>query len=75
HLAAIGHPILGDRLYLGGDEVFLAGLRGDLTAEQTRALGARRLALHSWRLSLRHPVSGQRLELEAPPGPDFGPSP
>jgi 23S rRNA pseudouridine1911/1915/1917 synthase len=51
HLAAVGHPILGDRAYGGG---------GD---DATR-LGLTRPFLHSWRLSLRHPITGDRIELE-----------
>lgn len=45
HLAALGHPILGDNLY--ADE-----------AARTRAS---RLLLHAWRLALGHPDDGRRL--------------
>jgi 23S rRNA pseudouridine1911/1915/1917 synthase len=51
HLAAIGHPILGDRTYGGG-------------GDETRTLGLDRPYLHAWRLSFVHPVSGGRVELE-----------
>ncbi|MCH7811708.1 MAG: RluA family pseudouridine synthase [Chloroflexi bacterium] len=51
HLAAIGHPVVGDRLY---------GRRGVPTA------GLRRQFLHAQRLAFRHPRTGERLELEAP---------
>ncbi|MDX1383416.1 MAG: RluA family pseudouridine synthase [Thermoanaerobaculia bacterium] len=74
HLAAIGHPILGDRLYLGGDRLFLASLERDLDAEELAELGAPRLCLHSWRLAVRHPLTGERLVLEAPPWPDLEPA-
>lgn len=70
HLAAIGHPILGDRLYLGGDDLFLASLDRELRREEIALLGAPRLALHAWRLELVHP-SGRLLEVVAPPPPDF----
>ncbi|MFN4025681.1 MAG: RluA family pseudouridine synthase [Hyphomonas sp.] len=50
HLAAIGHPILGDELYAGGE------------ARAARA----RLALHAWRLGFTHPATGERVDLEAP---------
>ncbi|MDP9899257.1 RluA family pseudouridine synthase [Variovorax ginsengisoli] len=49
HLAAIGHPILGDALY------------GDARVEQA----ADRLLLHASVLQLRHPVSGQALRFES----------
>jgi 23S rRNA pseudouridine1911/1915/1917 synthase len=51
HLAAIGHPILGDRAYGGG-------------GNDARAAGLDRPFLHSWRLSFLHPVIGERVSLE-----------
>lgn len=73
HLAAIGHPILGDKLYLGGDELFLASLERALRAEEVAALGgSERLALHAWRLALRHPATGERLEIVSGTGTSFG---
>jgi 23S rRNA pseudouridine955/2504/2580 synthase len=60
HLAHAGHPILGDEKY------------GDF--ELNRALakqGVRRLLLHARRLSFRHPLSGERIRLEAPLPPDL----
>jgi 23S rRNA pseudouridine1911/1915/1917 synthase len=53
HLAAIGHPILGDVRY-GGEGADAA------------ALGLRRPFLHSWRIAFEHPVTGARIELESP---------
>ena len=54
HLAHEGHPIVGDDKY------------GDFDLNRAMArLGLRRMALHAWRLRLRHPVSGQSLELVA----------
>jgi 23S rRNA pseudouridine1911/1915/1917 synthase len=51
HLAAIGHPILGDRSYGGaGDDARRAGLD--------------RPFLHAHRIALTHPVSGRALEVE-----------
>jgi 23S rRNA-/tRNA-specific pseudouridylate synthase len=50
HLAAIGHPIVGDRLY---------GLAGQ------EALGLRRHFLHAKELTLRHPQDDRMLRLEA----------
>jgi 23S rRNA pseudouridine1911/1915/1917 synthase len=61
HLAAAGHPLVGDPLYVaGGLPMAAPGLPGDL--------GYR---LHSHRLMLRHPTSGQTLALDCAPPPDL----
>jgi 23S rRNA pseudouridine1911/1915/1917 synthase len=52
HFAESGHPLLGDERYDGP---------GDWNGYPVR-----RQMLHSWRLSLAHPVNGEPLELEAP---------
>ena len=52
HLAAIGHSVCGDGRYGGA----AAGQR----------IGLERQFLHAARLELAHPVTGERLELEAP---------
>jgi 23S rRNA pseudouridine1911/1915/1917 synthase len=62
HLAHIGFPVVGDPLY-GGRRRIPAGCTPALAA----ALGAfRRQALHAERLALRHPVTGRRMEWQAP---------
>lgn len=50
HLAAIGHPILGDRAYGGG-------------GNDARRAGLDRPFLHAWRLSFTHPIGGARVEV------------
>ena len=50
HLAAIGHPILGDSLYAPND---IAG-------------AAPRLLLHATRIEFVHPLTGKLLQLQAP---------
>lgn len=50
HLAAIGHPILGDALYAPPDV----------------AQAARRLLLHATRLALAHPATGEAFSIESP---------
>ena len=58
-LAHSGHPILGDRLY-GPDE-----------RDHGKQKRDQRLCLHATRLTLHHPVTGQKIELESPPPPRF----
>ena len=55
HLAAVGHPVLGDATYGG--------------VRSTVPFG--RPALHAVRLSFAHPRSGAQLEFEAPLPPDI----
>jgi 23S rRNA pseudouridine1911/1915/1917 synthase len=67
HLAARGWPIVGDSKY---------GLPLWRDLEDAALLEAvsslERQALHARRLALVHPMSGRRLELEAPYPPDLG---
>jgi tRNA pseudouridine32 synthase/23S rRNA pseudouridine746 synthase len=50
HCQAIGHPILGDRLYAGGPALAAAS----------------RLQLHASELSFFHPTGGERLTVQSP---------
>jgi 23S rRNA pseudouridine1911/1915/1917 synthase len=50
HMAAIGHPVVGDARYGAPD----------------RRLGAGRFFLHAFRLGFVHPASGERVEFSAP---------
>jgi 23S rRNA pseudouridine1911/1915/1917 synthase len=71
HLAALGAPIVGDKLYGPDDSCFARGADGELTSDDLALLELPRHALHAWRLSLTHPVTGAPLTLEAPPPADF----
>lgn len=66
HLAGLGHPVLGDKLYAGTGEAYLRAVRRELTEADLARLGARRQMLHAWRLELPHPESGRRLAIRAP---------
>jgi 23S rRNA pseudouridine1911/1915/1917 synthase len=50
HMAAIGHPVVGDARYGAPD----------------RALGSGRFFLHAHRLAFSHPTSGERMEFSSP---------
>ncbi len=56
HSAKIGHPIVGDSVYGSGRSVGV-NLPGQ--------------ALHAWKLKLQHPLSGNLIEVTAPPPPTF----
>ena len=67
HLALIGHPLIGDKLYGLAEEHFIAVATGQRTLDQLGdMLGIRRHALHAICLSLNHPQSGLRMTLRAP---------
>jgi 23S rRNA pseudouridine1911/1915/1917 synthase len=57
HLASMGHPCLGDRLYGRGTDSVTPGFT--------------RQALHALALSIAHPRSGERLDFVAPLPEDF----
>jgi 23S rRNA pseudouridine1911/1915/1917 synthase len=50
HMAAIGHPVVGDARYGTPD----------------KTLGSGRFFLHAYRLAFTHPATGARLEFESP---------
>ncbi|MCB1864543.1 MAG: 23S rRNA pseudouridine(1911/1915/1917) synthase RluD [Chromatiales bacterium] len=62
HLAHVGLPIVGDRVYGGRVQV----PAGASAALRDALVGFRRQALHAWRLSLRHPGDGREVDFEAP---------
>ncbi len=58
HLTYIGHPLVGDSVYLKGAQKCVPQLR-------TLLHGFPRQALHATRLALEHPASGEVMEWEA----------
>ena len=56
HLAASGHPIVGDRRYAAVPSV---------------GPGKKRLMLHAEEVAFRHPATGETLRVSCPPGPEF----
>lgn len=71
HLAFLGHPLAGDKLYHGEGEAYLKAVNRTLAPADLEALGAPRQLLHAWRISLRHPEDGRPLRFEAPVPEDF----
>jgi len=67
HMAAIGHPILGDKLYgPGAQEIFLTVIEQGMTDALRAVLGHARHALHAHRITLDHPRTGERVSFESP---------
>ncbi|HYC24112.1 MAG TPA: RluA family pseudouridine synthase [Candidatus Bathyarchaeia archaeon] len=63
HLASIGHPIVGDRLYGGGPRTSRDRRVAALLAVLS---GFPRQALHAATLAFRHPLDGRPVEIDAP---------
>ena len=73
HCAWMKCPIVADHVYGSERGLFLSDFKrkykeGD--GPERPLMG--RLALHAWKLTLTHPVTGQPLTIEAPPSKDFG---
>jgi 23S rRNA pseudouridine1911/1915/1917 synthase len=68
HMAAISCPVLCDKQYGGRAEI----TRGELRRQpDDRTIMLARQALHALRITLAHPVSGERLTFEAPLAADL----
>lgn len=50
HLSQIGYPIVGDMVYSNGKNKF--GVQGQM--------------LHAWKIKFMHPITGKKMEIEAP---------
>jgi 23S rRNA pseudouridine1911/1915/1917 synthase len=67
HLAEIGHPVVGDKLYGVAEERFLKVVEGGQTLHELGAeLGLQRHALHAAGLTLPHPATGAQVQFTAP---------
>jgi len=62
HLAHIGFPLVGDPVYGGRRRIPRGATDGLMTALDS----FKRQALHATRLALEHPLTGRKLEFEAP---------
>lgn len=64
HLDALGHPIVGDKLY--PDERVFAAYQDDGWEVVADRLPLRRHALHAAQLDFPHPATGERVVVESP---------
>jgi 23S rRNA pseudouridine1911/1915/1917 synthase len=73
HLAALGHPLVGDEFYLRDGK--FKDFRDPADAESSvgieTGLPIRRHALHAIRLELAHPITGRWLQFSAPVADDL----
>lgn len=67
HLSHMGHPLLGDQSYGGGQAKPLAKLKKTLQSEAVAIVaGFNRQALHAAKLRLVHPKTREIMQFEAP---------
>lgn len=64
HLEKIGHPLIGERVYSGGGA-------SDARRAAAPPVSAKRNMLHAWTLEFPHPITGERIAVEAPLPGDF----
>jgi 23S rRNA pseudouridine1911/1915/1917 synthase len=71
HLAHLGHPVVGDRVYGGSARMRLRLTAAERSLAQVLLELLPRQALHAAELEFAHPVSGKHLRFQAPPPEDF----
>jgi 23S rRNA pseudouridine1911/1915/1917 synthase len=71
HLAALGYPVVGDKLYGPDDGCFLRANNGTLSPADRARLELDRQALHNHRLVFRSPATDARTEVLSPLAPDL----
>jgi 23S rRNA pseudouridine1911/1915/1917 synthase len=69
HLQHVGHPVVGDKLYGGDEDLYLALVERRLTEAQRARLILRCHALHAWKLAFEW--RGRTWAFEAPPSEEF----
>jgi 23S rRNA pseudouridine1911/1915/1917 synthase len=66
HLAHMGHPIVGDKMYGPDPSLFLDYIEHGPTDEILKRAGARRHLLHAAAISFKHPQTGASQTVESP---------
>jgi len=66
HMAGIGCPLVGDKLYGADERLFLQGIAGELSQADRDALILDRHALHSHSLTFFHPRRDREVTIKAP---------
>jgi 23S rRNA pseudouridine1911/1915/1917 synthase len=72
HLAGLGHPLVGDKLYGASEELFMRACDEGVTPELLEAFdGLPRHALHAHRLTFPHPRTRAPVTVESPLADDL----
>jgi 23S rRNA pseudouridine1911/1915/1917 synthase len=65
HMAWLGHPIVGDKVYGPDETLYLQFIKEGVTEEMLRRLLLPRHALHAERVAFKHPGTGLSCEFRA----------
>ncbi len=71
HLAHLGHPLVGDKIYCDDGIAFLRRWDGQMDESDLARLELPRHALHALDLGFAHPATGEGVVLRAPVPPDL----
>ncbi|MBQ7667250.1 MAG: hypothetical protein IJS46_04570 [Kiritimatiellae bacterium] len=66
---ALGLQVVGDKLYGPSRAIYARMCAGEMTAADAAALALPRQALHSWRIALKNPETGERVGAVSDPAP------
>ncbi len=66
HMTHLGHPIVADRQYGGGDRLRMSDIATEATDSPEDDTLIARQALHAYRLAFRHPATNEPVEFVAP---------
>lgn len=71
HMEAIGHPVVGDKIYGVSPDIFLTYIENGMTPDMMEKLLLPFHALHAYSITFQHPVTGEITRIDAPPPPYF----
>ncbi|MFW5662546.1 MAG: pseudouridine synthase, partial [Bacteroidota bacterium] len=68
HVAAIGHPLLVDKLYGGEEAFFLSSIKKkfNIGREKEERPTITRISMHAYSIGFKHPDSGELIKFSAP---------
>ena len=66
HLASIGHPVVGDKLYGPAESHYLRFIKGGFDERMRRELLTERQMLHAEEIAFHHPGDGRPMSVAAP---------
>lgn len=71
HMAHIGHPLVGDKIYGPDEQLYLEFIENGITPRHLDILLMDRHALHAAAIEFVHPVTGAQVSVSSPLPPDM----